>query len=134
MRKKQAVLAILLLSVAVAFAADDLFRKIDKDADGKVSWQEYSDAVDDKFAQRDTNKDGVLTADEMKSVATVGSDKAIKKIDANADGKINKQEFVTRAALQYKKIDKNQDGFIDVKEWKAAQSSPKAPMFILFTF
>lgn len=134
MKKMMAVLGMVLLSAALALAADDLFKKIDKDGDGKVSWQEYSDAVAAKFTEHDKNRDGILASDEIKSIGKEGAGKLIKKIDANADGKISKQEFLNRAAFQYKKIDKNQDGFIDIKEWKAAQTSPKAPMFIIFTF
>ena len=134
MKKMLSVLGLVLLSVAVALAADELFKKIDQDSDGKVSWQEYQNAVAAKFSAHDKNRDGILASEELKSVGKDRAGKLIKKIDANSDGKISKQEFLNRAAFQYKKIDKNQDGFIDINEWKAAQTSPRAPMFIIFTF
>ena len=39
---------------------------MDANKDGKVSKEEFTKAHEDMFAARDTNKDGVLSGDEMK--------------------------------------------------------------------
>lgn len=134
MKKILAILMVSLLIAAFAWAADDLFRKIDQDSDGKISKQEYLDAVAGKFAKRDTSNDGILSREEILTVDKIDAEKFIKKIDRDKDGTVVKKEFMDTAAKQFHTLDKNADGYIDAKEWRAARVAPKSPMFILFNF
>lgn len=49
-----------------------------------------------------------------------------KKLDANADGKLSKEEFLkgkkdaAKAEERFKKLDKDGDGFLSLEEFKAA--------------
>jgi Ca2+-binding EF-hand superfamily protein len=117
MKKLFGVLAIILVVVSWAFAANDLFSKIEKNKDGKISKQEYMDAAAGDFAGLDKNKDGFLTKGELKAIDTIVMDKFLKEADTNKDGKISREEFTKYAEKRFKFLDKNNDGFIDQKEW-----------------
>ena len=133
MKKILVVLAVLLFGVTLSIAVGDLFSTIDKNKDGKISKQEYLDAVIATFNKYDLNKDGILTKDEIKLIKKIDARKFIKDVDSNKDGKISKQEFVSAAEKKFLQLDKNKDGYIDKKEWSAGKSSACTP-FILFTF
>ena len=45
---------------------DKMFKRLDKDGDGKLSLTEFSAPLEKMFDRLDRNHDGVLTADEMK--------------------------------------------------------------------
>ena len=65
MKKIIAVLIGILFSATLSIAADDLFSKIDKNKDGKISKKEYLDAVAATFNKYDLNKNGVLSISEV---------------------------------------------------------------------
>lgn len=133
MKKILTVLTVLLISATLSFAVDDLFSKIDKNKDGKISQKEYLEAVTATFNKYDLNKDGFLTKDEIRSIKKLEVEKFIKDVDKNRDGKISKQEFIDAAQKKFLQMDKNKDGYIDKKEWNAGKSHTHTP-FVLFTF
>lgn len=97
-------------------------KSLDADHDGAVTADEYSKLQKDRFAERDLNKDGKLTADEVLVVRarTVSdedrADRMIKRFDANADGKVTKTEFDAGQKASFAKRDKNSDGKISGDE------------------
>jgi len=78
------------------------FKEIDKDKDGKLSAAEFNAATKAFFGDMDTDKDGALVAKEY--IAFWCGPKALapekikaapkKKLDANANGKIEDDECV----------------------------------------
>ena len=70
-----ALAAVLLLSgSSLAFGEDkpkpepeEVFKKLDKDGDGKVSLAEFTTYEERTFERMDKNGDGVITRDEMTS-------------------------------------------------------------------
>jgi Ca2+-binding EF-hand superfamily protein len=134
MKKAFFVLSLMLFSTLFAFAAGDNFQKLDKNNDGKISKKEYLDAVAATFKKYDLNKDGVLSKEEIKSIERkIETEKFIKDVDSNNDGKIERNEFIVAAEKMFLRIDKNKDNYIDRKEWNAGKSSSRT-LFVLFTF
>lgn len=68
------------------------------------------------FDKIDSNGDGVLSADELKTMHEKMAKKHFDRADANGDGKIDKNEFMAkakdRAAKMFERMDKNGDGTI----------------------
>jgi Ca2+-binding EF-hand superfamily protein len=133
MKKIFAVLTIILFTVSLACAADDPFSKIDKNKDGKISKQEYLDAVNGNFDKLDKNHDGILTREELQLNGKIDVDKFIKETDTNNDGKISKREYQQAAKKRFNQLDKDKNGFIDKNEWSDDRSPAYSP-FTLFTF
>jgi Ca2+-binding EF-hand superfamily protein len=124
------------------FAAENDFKKIDTNNDGKISKQEYIAAVIKTFNKYDKNKDGFLTKDEIKAIRKIDIQKFLEEVDKNKDGKVSQEEFVKAAENRFKLLDKNKDGFIDQQEWEEfrqsldqdkPKTSPVAP-FVTFSF
>jgi len=70
----------------------------------------------------DTNKDGVLTLDEVRAHAR----ERFNKMDANNDGKIDSADREIRKAERFARIDTNNDGELSQAELAAARESRKA--------
>jgi len=129
-------LALAILSAsAIAQPADDgVFRKFDKNADGKVTTGELPNPR--IFERFDLDKDGAITPAEYDQVsgktsptpppspgASGGTAKQIehiiKTVDKNADGRITKEEAGN--ATWFAGVDQNADGVIDATELEAVR-------------
>ena len=68
----------------------------------------------------DTDKDGKIHADELKSaraaLADARVDRIMKELDADKDGKISREEARGQIKKYFKDLDANGDGFIDRAE------------------
>ncbi len=93
---------------AIAFAqvdaTSDYLARMDTDADGRVSVDEFLDWMSYAFDARDTNRDGVLSADELPG----GKGQAITRV-----------QHRERLAATFRKQDVNRDGFLSARELAA---------------
>src|SRR6478609_6033310 len=89
--------ALLLLASPFAFADDDYFARVDIDADGKVSLEEFLSKMSWAFSQRDINGDDILQPSEQ----DIPDAKAITLAEHHA-----------RFTRQFRRQDGNGDGFL----------------------
>ena len=85
-------------------ATSDYLARMDTDADGRVSVNEFLDWMSYAFDARDANRDGVLGADELPG----GKGQPITRV-----------EHRERLAATFKKQDVDRDGFLSAKELAA---------------
>src|SRR5262249_245814 len=122
--------------------AKTVLQAADKNKDGKLSKQEFTDAAKKLFTDLDKGKKGNL--DEKALIEGVNglfppppgfpggpgkggpfggfglgtslAKSLFKRADANKDGKVTLEEFMKAAEVLFKESDKNKDGFLDEKE------------------
>lgn len=85
-------------------ATSDYLARMDADADGRVSMDEYLDWMSYAFDARDANRDGVLSADELPG----GKGQAITRA-----------QHRERLAATFKKQDVDRDGYLSARELAA---------------
>ncbi len=97
------------------------FKSLDKDGDGRVSRQEFSDAWKDQmtagaaFDKIDANKDLHIDQGDMRA--------HFQAMDRDGDGRLNRREFTGRfkdqnaAALHFDKMDSDGDGYLSEREY-----------------
>lgn len=107
------------------------FETLDTDSNGQITQAELDAHRAAQFAERDTNGDGKLTADEM---AMEGKDrqakrieKMIERLDANDDGGVSLEEmaeFKPRRGGEkgMMRFDTNEDGMISKAEFDEASA------------
>ena len=98
---------------------------IDQNSDGKISLAEAQWASAKNIAEIDTNKDGVITATEIKAeeerARLAEMQRRLSMLDANHDGKVTTAEFAAMDTARFKAMDKNNDGMVTPEEMRAAQ-------------
>ena len=125
--------------------------RIDKDRDGKLTVDEIPAQMRDKFSKVDSNNDhyidskelGAAMAKRMKQMKSGGKanketkptnldrgEMFFKRLDANQDGKVSRQEIPAGRKEMLGKVDANRDGSIDREELRIAmakRSKQKGP-------
>lgn len=86
---------------------------MDKNADGKVSFEEFSAHYKAEFPNCDKNKDGKVTSVECSMFSKFNSDK---------DDAMTEEEFKKGHENMFVEMDKNKDGFLDNEEFKSCCS------------
>jgi len=95
------------------------FKAMDANADDTLNTNEYRSI---QFATMDIDKNGVVTIEEYIMYFSAESQKAAKgsdRLDANADGQVDKPEWVAFYTAKFKFYDLNGDGKLTADEFKA---------------
>lgn len=126
MKTKLVVSVLILSGLALVWAqskpAEAIFKRADKNGDGKVTPDEVPD--EKTFAKFDLNQDGIITLEEGRQVIGNGesasesvsasdepAEKLFRYLDKNSDGAITEDEMPPQAK-RLKAVDADQDGRI----------------------
>jgi len=120
---------------------DESFKTIDANHDGFLGASELQAAqardlqnaqaqaraaMQTRFNQLDTNKDGKLSFDEFAAIATVRPNSTaaqlFQQLDTNHDGKVSAEEFRAPRVAAFNKADLNHDGIVTPAEAQAVQN------------
>ena len=127
-----------LCALPSAFAdhdADQHFKKMDTNGDGKISRAEHAAGAKQMFTECDANKDGVVTAAEMDAAMALRGEnpgktdktsaEKIQVIDQNGDGKLTLAEHEAGTEKMFAQMDKDGDGFLSKEECAEGQKLMK---------
>jgi len=98
------------------------FDKLDNNHDGIITLNEYVAAAVAKFKELDIAGHGRVTAEEIANSppaherAEHVAARIAKRLDANGDGAVSRDEFLAAARQRFAKMDANGDGFISADE------------------
>ena len=99
----------------------------DTNKDGSISKAEYLEARAQQFAKFDRNSDGYIDDADMPT-RTEGQPQRGRRaaqlraqLDANADGKISKAEFVDAPAPAFERADADRNGVLTTQELEAVR-------------
>lgn len=127
---------------AFANDADEKFKLMDTDGDGKITRAEHTAGAQTMFGKMDANSDGIVTVAEMEAGhhekkssklkfwekkdkdETAASEK-ISMIDTNADGQISRAEHEAGSEKMFTKMDTNDDGALSKDECEAGHKAMK---------
>lgn len=103
--------ALLLAGPAVAQGTNAMtesqLRFLDKNADGSVSQQEYTNYLGNAFDYLDTDGNGSLSQAETGELLGPGQFQAM---DTNSNGQISRQEFLAQGAKDFATADRDRSG------------------------
>jgi hypothetical protein len=123
--------AALLLGTTTANAADPqpadppvdtakaMLERMDRNVDGKISFEEYRNAMTRRFGARDRNDDGALEGDEFPKEWLAGADAQA------ATGKVSEEQFAVELQRVFDHFDANKDGQLDTAEIAAFAAARK---------
>lgn len=97
------------------YSADEIFKTVDENSDGKVDEVEFRLHKMELFNQRDTNKDDVLDKKEAGHLTV----DAFGTLDKNGDDKISAFEFHQSPIINMSSIDGNKDGSVSRDELRS---------------
>jgi Ca2+-binding EF-hand superfamily protein len=99
----------------------EILKRFDHDHDGKVERDQFPGS-DEKFAQLDTDKDGVLTEKDFPAAPAKPAPDGggagtglIARCDKDGDGRLSRAEF-QGTNDEWRALDTNQDGWVDAAE------------------
>jgi Ca2+-binding EF-hand superfamily protein len=93
--------------------AQALRDRMDRNVDGRISLEEYRNAMVRRFGARDVNDDGVLDGDEFPKEWLAGADVQ------EATGKVSFEQFSAELPLVFDGFDADKDGQLDAAETAA---------------
>ena len=122
--------AVLLGAVAANAASSDpagqpvdtakaMLDRMDRNMDGKISIEEYRNAMIRRFGARDLNDDGVLEGDEFPKEWLAGADVQ------EATGKVTWEQFAIQLVVVFDQFDSDKDGQLDAAELAAFADARK---------
>lgn len=107
-----------------------MLERFGADKDGKLTKKEVPERMWRRLAAADADDDGAVTKKELQSLQSPrgrsGNSEAAwkflaKKYDANADGKIEADEY-DRDEATFARLDKNKDGVLTLADWQSGSS------------
>jgi Ca2+-binding EF-hand superfamily protein len=105
-----------------------MFDRADGNADGVVSRDEFIAARAEQFAGRDRNGDGFIDGADLGERAAArprisqAMNALVTQFDADKDGKVGKDEFVSGGMKLFDRADADKSGSLDAKELDAAKA------------
>jgi hypothetical protein len=100
--------------------AQAMLDRMDRNVDGKISLEEYRNAMIRRFGARDVNDDGVLDGDEFPKEWLAGA------TVQGATGKVSFDQFTAELPLVFGSFDANKDGQLDSAEIAAFAAARKS--------
>lgn len=121
---------------AFASPAEDAFKRMDTDGNGKVTALENAAFAETMFKQSDTNYDGQVSAAECDSAQAAHGNKVSQKasarhlqmVDTDGSGQISLSENAAFAQSEFTRADKNGDGVLSEDEVEAQYKAMKKAM------
>lgn len=92
-------------------------RILDRDGNGKLSWEELFRPATEIFKLYDKNGNGYLEKEEFDAIPHAASDFSL--LDGDNNGLISVEELKEAAKIRFSACDKNNDGFLQPHELKA---------------
>jgi Ca2+-binding EF-hand superfamily protein len=128
-------LSLAAISPLFAGDAEDMFKRMDTNADGKVTAAEHAQFAETMFKQSDADRDGKVSEAEC-DAAQAAHDKKMKVdkkataahmrlVDTDRDGQISQSENTTYARSEFVRADKNSDGTLNEDEVEDAHKAMK---------
>ena len=99
--------------------AKAMLDRMDRNVDGKISFEEYRNAMIRRFGARDRNDDGLLEGDEFPKEWLAGADVQ------GATGKVTWEQFAAELQLVFDQFDVDKDGQLDAAEIAAFAAARK---------
>jgi Ca2+-binding EF-hand superfamily protein len=93
--------------------------RMDRNVDGKISLEEYRNAMIRRFGARDVNDDGVLEGDEFPKEWLAGA--AVE----GATGKVSFEQFTAELPIVFDRFDADKDGQLNAAEIAAFAGARK---------
>jgi Ca2+-binding EF-hand superfamily protein len=130
--RQAAVAALIALAAFTAYAAEPsstsppvdtaraMLDRMDRNQDGKISLEEYRNAMIRRFGAQDHNDDGVLEGDEFPPEWLAGADAH------GAAGKVSFEQFAGELPTVFARFDANRDGQLEADEIAAFAAARKA--------
>jgi Ca2+-binding EF-hand superfamily protein len=99
--------------------AKTMVERMDRNLDGKISFEEHRNAMVRRFDARDSNGDGILEGDEFPKEWLAGADVQ------GATGKVSWEKFVGELQLVFDRFDRDKNSQLDSTEIAAFAAARK---------
>jgi Ca2+-binding EF-hand superfamily protein len=104
---------------------DALLERLDKNNDGRVELRELPDRARERWAQADTDGDGILSRAEIQGAMDRRMQERFARADADGDGKLTAAEAGPRMWQHMAVADADADGAVTLEELRSAVQSGK---------